>query len=189
MRPAPRSVRWRPIGTGEAVGSAATEVEALPALVGHQRQQEAGCDDEAQHRDDDRQDLLRRGKTAAGMVMRRAGQRLEMHAEHRGVMHAGDGDAESNRADDQPNAFLLRQEGAQAAIGRDDGDHDRQQHHDRVVHDTERAGQPVDADIMHAGDADAEQHRRRRHALQGSARRSRQRKARCRPPARRSGTR
>lgn len=81
-------------------------------------------------------------------------------------MHAGNGDAKNNRADDQPNAFLLRQEGAQAAIGRDDCHDDRQKHHDRVVHDAERTGQPMDSDIMHAGDADAEQHRRRRHALQ-----------------------
>ena len=49
-----------------------------------------------------------------------------MHAVHRGVVHARYRDAERDRTGDQPDALLPGQERAQAAIGRDDRDHDRQ---------------------------------------------------------------
>ena len=59
----------------------------------------------------------------------------------------------------QPDAVLASEEGAQPAIGRGDRDQNRQHDHRAVVHDREIAGQPVNADIMHAHDPGPEQHR------------------------------
>jgi hypothetical protein len=58
----------------------------------------------------------------------------------------------------------MRQERPQAAIGGDDRNQDRQQHHRRVVRNGEIAGETMNADIMHAHDPGAEQHRRGDHA-------------------------
>ena len=82
-----------------------------------------------------------------------------MHAVHRGVVHAGYRDPEGDRTGDQADAFLPRQKGAQSAIGRNDRDHHRQHDHRGVMFDGKMPRQPVDADVMHAGDAQAEQHR------------------------------
>lgn len=80
-------------------------------------------------------------------------------------MHTGDSDAEGERADREPQAILPRQEDAQAAIGGDDRDRDRQRHEQRVVRQAEAAGEAVHADIVHAGDAGTEQQRRGNQAL------------------------
>ncbi len=159
-----------------------------PARIRHQRQQEAGRDHEAEHRHHHREDLLRRGEPV-GVVVRRRRQRHEMHAVHRGVVHAGHRDAECDRACDQPDAVLPGQERAQAAIGRDDRNQNRQQNHRRVVLDGEIAGEAVNADIMHAGDARPPAAPPKRSRAAATARRCSGKTGKRRPPARRSGTR
>ena len=66
----------------------------------------------------------------------------------------------------KPDAILPGQENPQAAIGRDNRVRRRQQHHRDVVLDGGMAGEAVDADIMHADDAAAQQDRRRDHPQQ-----------------------
>ncbi len=51
-------------------------------------------------------------------------------------------------------------------IGRNDRNQHREQNHPVVVLDREMPGKAVDSNIVHAGDADAEQHGRRHHANQ-----------------------
>ena len=136
------------------------------ACIGHQRQQETGCDHETQERHDQRQDLRRSSEAVHG-VMRGHGGRNEVHAGHRRVVHARDGDAERDRAQHQLHPALTRQEGAKPAIGRGDRDRHRQHDHHGVVLHRKRTRQPVHADIMHAHDPEPEQHGGGHHAQQG----------------------
>src|SRR6266436_1952833 len=87
-----------------------------------------------------------------------------MHAVHGGVMHPRHREAKCDRACDQSHAVLPRQERAQAAIGGDDRNQNRQQDHRGVVRNRKIAGEAVNADIVHAHDPRTEQHRRRDHA-------------------------
>ena len=98
------------------------------------------------------------------MAVRRARELNKVHAVHGGVMHARHREAKRDRAQDQSHAVLPRQEGAQPAIGGDDRNQNGQQDHRDVVLNRKLAGEAVDADIMHAHDPGAEQHRGRDHA-------------------------
>ena len=71
------------------------------ARVRHQEQQEAGDDQEAEQRDDQRQHL-RRGDQPTHSVTVIAFARHEAHAVHGRVVHAGDGEPEGDRAERQP---------------------------------------------------------------------------------------
>ena len=160
----------RAAASGNATAGSA-DIARLLAGIRHQRQQETGGDHEAKQRHHQRQHLRRR-RQALDMVMRASLRRNEMHAGHRGVVHARHREAVGDRAQRQLHAALPRQEGAQAAIGGGDRDQDRQHHHRGVVRHRKIARQAMHADIMHAGDADPEQHRRGDHARQSTARRS-----------------
>ena len=91
-------------------------------------------------------------------------RRNQMHAGHRGVVHARHREAVGDRAQRKLHAALPRQERTQAAIGGGDRDQDRQHDHRGVMRHGKIARQSMHADIMHAGDTDPEQHRRGHHA-------------------------
>ena len=107
-----------------------------------------------------------------GMVVRCFRRRNQVHAGHRGVVHARDRKRRTRprsapvaRRPAAPGRRAVRHRPSAIAISTDSTTIDS------IMGHGEMARQTVHADIMHAGDADAEQHRRGQHAQKRAARR------------------